>query len=331
MVARHTAVAVAVFVAITPGVLLDPIYFAHDLMSEMYHYRHGHYYAGSNIYSHSRYLIRLWEYFTLAMLSSQPVIAATTATVAILGLVWSWYRSRPIAATNGFLMIFYSVLFSMQTVFIVRNFLILLPVFAYLAGVGFHALTDRISKLAVGWPRRVAILATAAGVTLVLGWNAWKQVAFGHSITDAQSQPLVRQVTEYVAQHASVQIALSPCLAGALATTDTPFPANVTVPNRAAKYIFRASEIESSKWGYRPPVLPGTRHNTLDWIGPREVNLNYYGDWAGADHAIILNIDAAENLGIVDALSRTRVCAFKTNVITGSSEMVPVRAWSMSN
>jgi len=51
---------------------------------------------------------------------------------------------------------------------------------------------------------------------------------------------------------------------------------------------------------------PATRHDTFDWIGPREVNLNYYPTWSGADHAIILNIDAAEHMGVVEALSHGR-------------------------
>ena len=51
---------------------------------------------------------------------------------------------------------------------------------------------------------------------------------------------------------------------------------------------------------------PATRHDTLDWIGPREVDLNYYPTWPGADHAIILKIDAAEHMGVLEALSHLR-------------------------
>ena len=51
---------------------------------------------------------------------------------------------------------------------------------------------------------------------------------------------------------------------------------------------------------------PATRHDTLDWIGPREVNLNYYPTWTGADHAVILSMSAAERTGVVEALSHGR-------------------------
>ena len=98
---------------------------------------------------------RLWEYLTLAMLSPQPIIAAALAVVSILGLLSGWRRSRPLTVALGFLIVFYSIFFSRQVVFIVRNFLILLPIFAYFAGVGFDALIDRAAKIpSVGPGRR---------------------------------------------------------------------------------------------------------------------------------------------------------------------------------
>ena len=307
-IARHTVIALAVFVAITPGMLLEPLRFATEAYFVMHHYAGGHgiFYGVSpyDIDSHWLYLGRLWEYWSLAMLSSQPVIAGLLATVSILGLVPTWYRSKPLAAVLGFLILFYSVLFSLQGVFIVRNFLILLPVFAYLAGVGFDTLIDREFKMPVGKPRQAAILATSVALATAFGWNAWQQVAFGRSIAAAQREPLVRQVAEYLARHASVPVALSPCLAAELSATGAPLPANVTEPGRARQYIFRMSELASSN--AHLSFWPATRHNTLDWIGPREVNLNYYPTWPGTDHAIILKIDAAEHMGVLQALSHLR-------------------------
>lgn len=49
-------------------------------------------------------------------------------------------------------------------------------------------------------------------LAIALGWNAWQQVAFGRSIVDAQRQPLVQQVEEYLAHHSSVRVDLSPSL-----------------------------------------------------------------------------------------------------------------------
>ena len=303
-IARQTAIAVGVYLVITPGTLLDPIRFAGDVRLDMYHYATGHVreygVAPYDIHGFWRYLGRLWEYLTLAMLSPQPVIAAALSAVSIFGLVVGWCRSRALAVALGFLIVFYSIFFSLKAVFIVRNFLILLPVFAYLAGVGFDALIDRAVKMSSGRPRQAAILATGMMLVIALGWNAWQQVAFGRSIADAQRQPLVRQVAQYLARHSSVRVALSPSLAADIVATGQPLPSNVTEAAQADQFIFRASELSPddhlTSW-------PATEHDTFDWIGPREVNLNYYPDWCGADHAFILNMGAAERMGVVAVLS----------------------------
>ena len=65
-------------------------------------------------------------------------------------------------------------------------------------------------------------------LVIALGYNARQQVAFGRSIADAQRQPLVRQVAQYLARHTSVRVALSPSLAADLISTGEPLPSNVT-------------------------------------------------------------------------------------------------------
>jgi hypothetical protein len=304
--ARHTAVAMGVYLVITPGTLLDPIHFAKDVFVEWkdYAYGHGTFHGVSpyDIHNHWLYLLRLWEYFTLALLSPQPAIAAVLLVASILGVIPSWRRSRPLAASLGFLVIFYSIFFSLHVVFIVRNFLILLPIFAYLGGVGFDSLIGRAFKMPLGWPRQLAVLATGVLLTIAFAWNAWHQTASGRSIAKAHRQPLACQVAQYLTQHASVRTALSARLAADLVATGAPLPANVTEPNRAVRYIFLASDIASADTNLA--FWPATRHDTFEWIGPREVNLNYYPTWGGADHAIILDINAAEHMGVIKALDR---------------------------
>jgi hypothetical protein len=106
------------------------------------------------------------------------------------------------------------------------------------------------------------------------GWNAWQQVAFGRSIVDARRQPLVRQVVNYLTGHPSLRVALSPSLAADLIATGEPLPANVTDSSAADEFIFRLSELSLS--ASHLASWDGTRHDSFDWIGPREVNLNYY-------------------------------------------------------
>jgi hypothetical protein len=126
---------------------------------------------------------------------------------------------------------------------------------------------------------------------------------------DAQRQPLVRQVANYLAGHPSLRVALSPGLATELAATGGSIPTNVAEPNRADQFIFRLSELSRSAHSAHLASWDATRHDTLDWIGPREVNLNYYPWWGDADHdhAVILNMGAAERMGIVSELSHRTV------------------------
>jgi hypothetical protein len=307
MIARQTAVAVGVYIVITPGTLLDPFYFARHVIFQLHYYATGHgsiyYVTYADIHGFWHYLGRLWEYLIFAMLSPQPVIAAALAVASILGFVSGWRQSRPLTVTLGFLIVFYSILFSRQVVFIVRNFLILLPVFAYFGGMGLDALIERVVKMPVGRTRQAVILATGMVLATALCWNAWQQVAFGRSIANAQRQPLVRQVAEYLARHPSVQVALSPSLRVDLISTGEPLPSNVTESSRANEFIFRASDLSADD---HLTAWPATQHDTFDWIGPREVNLNYYPNWCGADHAFILNIGAAERMGVVAMLSQAR-------------------------
>jgi hypothetical protein len=53
-------------------------------------------------------------------------------------------------------------------VFIVRNFLILLPVFASLGVVGFDAPIGRELEMPLGWPRHLAVLATGVLLAIAL-------------------------------------------------------------------------------------------------------------------------------------------------------------------
>ena len=242
------------------------------------------------------YLSRLWEYLTFVMMSPQPAIAAILTMMAAVGLVVTWRNSRPLGIALGFLLVFYSVFFSRQVVFIVRNFLLLLPVFAYLAAVGIDFAFGYAQSLRIPLARAAAISVMVLALATILGWNAWEQISFGRSIATARNVPLIQQVAEYLAQHGNMPVVLSPSLAAELGQ-----PTRSTAqPNRSARFIYRESELTSidAKLAFGPWM----HHNVLDWIGPREVNLNYYPAWIGHDHAILMDMNTAERAGVIAAL-----------------------------
>jgi hypothetical protein len=220
--------------------------------------------------------------------------------MAALGLVVTWRNSRPLGIALGFLLVFYSVFFSLQVVFIVRNFLLLLPVFAYLAGVGIDFAFGYAQSFGIPQVRAVAISVMSLALATVLGWNAWEQISFGRSIATARNVPLIHQVAEYLSQHGNRPVVLSPSLATELGQPMR----STTQPNWSPLFIYRESELTSidAKLAFGPWM----HHSVLDWIGPREVNLNYYPGWIGHDHAILMDINEAERTGIFAALNAGR-------------------------
>ena len=293
--ARLTFIAAAVYLVVTPGTLLDPIIFQRDVLIEVRHYATGHS-ASSDIGSFWVYLARMWEYLGLAMMSPQPMIGVALAALALWGLVPAWHRSRPTACALGFLMVFYSLFWPWQVVFIVRNFLMLLPIFCYLAAIGYDALLER--ALAVRKRRSTVLAATLAlAVIVMMGWNAWEQLVFGRSIVATRQVPLVFQAARYLSDRPAIPIALSPRLSADLVATGTTLPTNAVAPAEARRFLFLLSELAKTNL-----QLPGTRYDSYEWIGAREVNLNYYPNWKGRDHVIILDMDAARRMGIVAAL-----------------------------
>jgi hypothetical protein len=300
MIVESALIAAGAYLIVTPGTVLDPFYFRHDVLYEVHHYATGHEsFLGVHpydIHGFWPYLSRLWEYLAFVMMSPQPAIAATLAMMAAMGLVVTWRNSRPLGTALGFLLVFYSVFFSCQVVFIVRNFLLLLPIFAYLAAVGIDFAFEYAQSLRIPLARTVAISVMVLALATILGWNAWEQISFGRSIATARNVPLIQQVAEYLAQHGNMPIVLSPGLAAELGQPI----GNAAQPNRSARFIYRESELTSidAKLAFSPWM----HHNFIDWIGPREVNLNYYPEWEGHDHAILMDMDTAEQAGVIAAL-----------------------------
>jgi hypothetical protein len=300
MIVESALIAAGAYLIVTPGTVLEPVIFCRHVLFNAHHYATGHLtFLGVqpyDVHGFWPYLSQLWEYLALVMMSPQPSIAAILTMMAAIGLVVTWRNSRPLGTALGFLLVFYSVFFSRQVVFIVRNFLLLLPVFAYLAAVGIDFAFGYALSLRIPLARAAAISIMVLALATILGWNAWEQISFGRSIAPARNVPLIQQVAEYLAQHGNMPVVLSPSLAAELGQ-----PMRSTAqPNRSPRFIYRESELTSldAKLAFGPWM----HHSVLDWIGPREVNLNYYPKWEGHDHAILMDMNTAERAGFIAVL-----------------------------
>jgi hypothetical protein len=303
MIAESVLIAAGAYLIVTPGTVLQPGSFYRDLLYDAHHYATTHgTFLGVEFYDVRgfwKYLNRLWEYLALVMMSPQPSIAAILTMMAAVGLVVTWRNSRALGTALGLLLVFYSVFYSLHVVFQVRNFLLLLPVFAYLAAVGIDFALGYARSLGIPKGRAAATSVMVLALATIVGWNAWAQISFAHSIATARNVPLIQQVAEYLAQHRSVAVELSPSLAAELEHSMR----STAQTDQRRLFIYRESELTSAHWnGAKLTFGPWMHRSVLDWIGPREVNLNYYPHWIGHDHAILMDMNMAKRAGIIAAL-----------------------------
>ena len=227
------------------------------------------------------------------MFSRHAILSCLIFALSLIGFVALWRESRRSATVVGGLVLFYAAFFSAQVVFIARNFLLLLPMFALASGIGAQLL---VSPRRPGWLRAGA----AAVIAVAIGWNAVDLWATASSIP-ALSSPnaLLARTHDYVAARRDTPFHISRPLRTALLDAGYVLPANAAQDEAdAAVFLFRHSDLQATDAVLRD--WPGTRAQTFDWIGPREVNFNYYPTWRGRDRVLILPLAQARSMGVLD-------------------------------
>jgi hypothetical protein len=289
---------VATFLVITPGTILQPLDFFRDVRADIAHYATGHIPAygvqSYDIHGRFSYFARLWEYLGLALLSPVPWLSLLLLATAPLGFIGLQKNGRAkSAATLLAVLLFYSLFFSSRTtVFIVRNFLFFLPVLAVLIGAG------------IAWMIRQSRMARILAIALLCGagaTNAYTLVTAARTIHPGSDAMLVDQLAVYIAQHPGEKFALSASLSREMTGRHA---ANLAPAGNADIFAYRDNDLSAGGLAIQLKDYPGTRHNTFEWIGPREVNYNYYPTWvSGRDRILLLPMKTAERLGLPQALS----------------------------
>ena len=146
------------FLIITPGAVLQPVDFFQDVRFQFLHYATGHGeilgVPPNDVGSYFQYMGRMIEYLSLALLSRNEVISLLLLALAGVGSFALWKTQRNLAVVLPAILVISVFYFSTQTVFIVRNFLFLLPVLSVLIGIGaghlFYALPRRYGAATLG-------------------------------------------------------------------------------------------------------------------------------------------------------------------------------------
>jgi hypothetical protein len=176
---------------------------------------------------------------------------------------------------------FFTAYFALQRVMIVRNLLVVAPFAALLAARGV-----RIAWQSVGRYPIVGRTVLAIAVGLALAFNIEYQVSAVASVRARASRSALDEFQAWRRQqpHGSIQAA------GRLAQVDhdaAPAPADSNVA------VYALDAVHAG-------VRPNGWRTFARVFGPREVNLNYYPDWPGEEHIVLMSRAEATGLGIVE-------------------------------
>jgi hypothetical protein len=275
------------FLMTTPGALIEPFQFYHDLRYEILHYKLGH--TDHNMTSPLRYASILLEYLAFAGFSKYWAISLIVFGFALLGAYQLLAEARGWAFWFLGLPTLYSVYFITQRVLFVRNFLIMLPFIAILAARGIFFVVEKVPR---EWIRILVLAGVFTGVALNLFW-------LGRTARLIQNRRTIDHggnIMSFLEHHPDSTYFLSSDATSFLMETDGegPQPGNVTETLQEADYIiFSSDEVR--------------RHQ--DWVenqrgtyqvvsGIYEVNLDYYASWKGDLRVLAVRPEIAREIGI---------------------------------
>ncbi len=277
------AMMLTVFLATTPGILLDYDLAHEHIAMELRHYR-GEGSAGA----HAPYAVAAgWDnlqrqlaYLTVQALSYSKISAGLLFTLALLGAGWLVRRDRFQAAVLFSLPLLYVAYFSYQRMMVVRNFAVMLPFLAIAAGIGVHGLHAVIRTRAL----RISALFVVAAA---LCWNAVFLVRADLSILKRRSLDMPTALAEFVAS-TSKPLFLAPNARDLIAGRAPGLMSEgkiVVDPREAEHALVLPSDLAQlmKRPGFSKLDLRANWPGIYEPLpeGPWEVNYSYYPTWRG--------------------------------------------------
>jgi hypothetical protein len=276
------------FVITTPGAVLDPFMFVKGMLAQQHVYAHGH--GGHTIQPGLPHMQQMTIYIGLVGLSRFAVVAGALSVLAIAGTVTLIREDWRLALTYLSYPILLFLFFGTYSVMLVRNLIPFVPVAAILVGIGGFAIYRGLAAR-----QRVARLYIATLVVTVVFNGGWLLFE-GNSILTRGTTDYIAQLNRYLASHANRRFVISATVRAALTETGNSAHTNmVSVPGEADAAIFYMDEVTPwQRW-------PCNNRRFFDtWFGPREVNLNYYPNWAGDNRIVVVPIAHTSGLGLFD-------------------------------
>jgi len=284
--ARLAGIFLLVFLATTPGMVLEPDKFGKFTFYEIYHYaRLGH--AGHTVAPGLEHLGRIMLYYLFAAFSGYPAVSFVLCALGLAGVIRLLRTDRTAAMLLLSFPAAYILLFAAQRVMIVRNLLVVFPFLCVLSAIGFQEVWERAGTKFT----RAAVCLLMAGM---LSLNAYRLIHAAESIAGrTQSRP-VHDLARYLEKNSHSQVWISPKARAALSEENRMPPNAVDALSRGAEYaVFDSGELDYS--ACRSCNYP---FYAAAWFGPFDVNYNYYPDWEGASRFVIMPTSHLENLDV---------------------------------
>ena len=270
------------FLITTPGALLDSARFIQDIQFEISHYKGGH--PGYTVNPGGQHASLLFTYLFGVFFSKYQWISILFSAFTLAGLYSMIRDGLKKYETWIFLSIplFYIPYISLQSVMMVRNYLLLFPILAILSARGMAIIWE--SKL-IRSSNIFGYLAIS-GLILTLAINfKWVYVA-ARSIRARESIDQTQELRDYLNTNNDTIFYLSDSAKRLLFADNNGRLENLTEnPSLTKVYVYLSHEVEN-------PVAnrPGI-YNPI--FGPYEVNFDYYPSWDGDSRVIIMPMESA--------------------------------------
>lgn len=261
----------------TPATLLEPMLFWTHFAYMPHAYKLG--WFGHSVTAGLPHLLRNIQYLAVSSLSP----FAGVSLLLFASSIWGLTRYAAASRRTGAILLVYPVsmllVMSMQWAFIVRNLMPILPFLAIGAAHGIASLIEAVRN-----SKAKIILAGIAAMMMLanLGW-----LAFAASTIRERGQPeYLVKFERYVRYHSSYTYGTSPRVLGELSRLGLAVPENLTTNLARADYVCLYHREVLGDICWFPAQNP---FMTRTWFGPREVNINYYPDWNGDDHLLVMH------------------------------------------
>jgi hypothetical protein len=296
--ARLVSVFGVAYLITTPGTLLDPLRFWHDLWFQWNAYATG--WEDHTLTRGAEHLAKLVSYLGFAAFSHFRVVAATVFLLAVVGAITVIRKNRWDAVILVGIPAFYVLYMAMQRVMFVRNYLVIVPFLAVLAARGTTHIGDRLAR----WRLMRLGVAVVLGAALCANagwlWSAAQTIR----VREFARYRYPIELLHYLQENRQTRFALSPKVRDAVRGLARDLPPNASFPLDSAGYaaLYAAEITDPSKWD-------ATHFDySKRWFGTYEVNFNYYPSWKGEDRIVILRRRDAARLGLFES-GRARIAS----------------------